>query len=180
MSSYRLAAKDPALELRIKLAYRELPEKHWCRRCPWARAETTVFICPFIEGSCAKLPETINQSNPKLLREKMRAVRRKAAQEGEKRRDREKQPTTIYEANRQQGKLVREKKHELYGRSHTLAEWAELAGMSEDTLRRRMNRGMSLKEAVETPVNEKFITLGKTREADPFIRAMRQLAGKED
>lgn len=39
-----------------------------------------------------------------------------------------------------------------FGESKTIAEWAEEAEISEDTLRKRLRRGMSLQEALTRPL----------------------------
>ena len=152
MSSYRLAAKDPELALRLQLRNRELPEKHWCRGCFWAKIEPPVFVCPFIEGSCAKLPETINRPDPELLRQKMREVRRRAAQEDEEQRAKEGRMTAVGERMTQRKKTTRGELYILDGQVHTLPEWAAQAGMSDTTLRKRLKKGMSLQEALKHPV----------------------------
>ncbi|KKK59946.1 hypothetical protein LCGC14_3029280, partial [marine sediment metagenome] len=43
--------------------------------------------------------------------------------------------------------------HELDGEQHTLAQWAELAGIDYNTVRRRVYQGWVLKEALGTPKN---------------------------
>ncbi|MGN6311744.1 MAG: hypothetical protein ACTHNN_19565 [Xanthobacteraceae bacterium] len=46
------------------------------------------------------------------------------------------------------------KRYEFDGREQTLSEWANEAGLSVDTVRWRIQSGMSLGDALTTPINE--------------------------
>lgn len=52
-----------------------LPEKHWCRGCVWGINMLDRFVCPFVEGSCARIPETMTNPNPELFRQKICATK---------------------------------------------------------------------------------------------------------
>lgn len=173
MSSYRLAPKDPEAALIRELNARELPEEHWCRGCCWATVQPPVFICPFIEGSCARLPDTLEHPDKEKLRGRIRAVRRIAAAQEEHKRRAEGRMTAAGEEMLRRKKANAVPLMECYGQHHTIVEWAKIAGMHESTLRKRMKKGMSLQEAIEMPVKAQFVTNGQTQEADDFIRRLR-------
>lgn len=176
MSSYKYAPRDMEQENRYRINQMELPEKHFCRGCCWAKVEPPVFMCPFVEGSCARIPETMENPDPEELHKRMRAVRMIAAAEDEAKRKAEGRMTAAGEKMLQRKKPNHGELYEMDGMVHTIPEWATRAGMSDTTLRKRIRRGMSLQEAMETPVNCKFRTHGESREPDAYIQALRDTA----
>ena len=61
----------PDSELIVSDAASSIPEDHWCRGCPWAVNMIDRFVCPFVEGSCARVPETIIEPDMEKLRTKL-------------------------------------------------------------------------------------------------------------
>lgn len=179
MSSYKYAPRDPEADNRRQMNARELPKKHFCRGCVWATVNPPVFICPFVEGSCAKIPETLENPDPERLHKWVRAVRRIAAAEDEIQRRAEGRMTAAGEEMQKRKKPNHGELYELDGIVHTIPEWAARAGMSDKTLRKRLQKGMSLQEAMATPVDKKYQSYGQKREPDAFILALRDTMGIE-
>ena len=50
----------PDSDLIISGAHKELPEYHWCKKCVWATNLGDRYMCPFVEGSCVRFPDTID------------------------------------------------------------------------------------------------------------------------
>ena len=40
---------------------------HWCMNCPYSTFLGDRFSCPFVQGSCIRLPDTMTKPNPKLI-----------------------------------------------------------------------------------------------------------------
>lgn len=51
--------------------HKEIPADHWCRGCEWATNLMDRFMCPFIDGSCAKIPMSIKHPDPQFFREEL-------------------------------------------------------------------------------------------------------------
>ena len=45
----------------------DIPEDHYCWGCPYGKAMQDRFICPFVEGSCARYPQTLMEPDVKLV-----------------------------------------------------------------------------------------------------------------
>lgn len=63
----RKATYIPDEKLIIKGGTKPLPPDHWCDGCGFATRLPDRFMCPFVEGSCARLPGTLDAPNPDVL-----------------------------------------------------------------------------------------------------------------
>lgn len=62
---YRRRMGDvPDSELIIAGRQTDLPPKHWCMHCEWATIMPDRVMCPLADGSCVKIPDTMNQLDP--------------------------------------------------------------------------------------------------------------------
>lgn len=59
-------------DLIIKGAIKDLPADHWCEGCAWATRLSDRYMCPFVYGSCVRLPKTIDNPDPELLHARIR------------------------------------------------------------------------------------------------------------
>jgi len=64
------------------------------------------------------------------------------------------QNQTLMEKRRQLRESVR-KEYVWKGKSHTVAEWARIANLPEETLRKRLKSGWDFETAIKTPVKER-------------------------
>lgn len=51
--------------------YYQMSKNHWCWGCYWAKILQDRFVCPFVNGSCAKIPRTITNPDPALVSSKI-------------------------------------------------------------------------------------------------------------
>lgn len=114
---------------------KELPGDHWCRGCDWATCLMDRFLCPFIEGSCARFPETILEPHPDMLAAEMHKRKPKEKAEPDCPRD---------------GKFA--KQYSIQGETHSVKVWAYLMGISESTIYSRLRAGMTPEQAILTPL----------------------------
>ena len=49
-----------------------LPPDHWCDGCGFATRLADRIMCPFIEGSCVRLPGSIENPNADILHSRIR------------------------------------------------------------------------------------------------------------
>ena len=62
---YRRRMGDvPDSELIIAGRQTDLPPKHWCMHCEWATIMPDRVMCPLADGSCVKIPDTLNKLDP--------------------------------------------------------------------------------------------------------------------
>lgn len=59
-------------DLIVKGAVEELPADHWCEGCAWATRLTDRYMCPFVYGSCVRLPHSIENPNQDILHSRIR------------------------------------------------------------------------------------------------------------
>lgn len=112
----------------------ELPQNHWCRGCEWATCLMNRFLCPFVEGSCARIPETIlNPSVHRMTEEMQKALTKK--------------PTDVDCPAESKGS----RKYTINGETHSLGVWAYLMGISYSAIYTRIRKGMTPEEAILTP-----------------------------
>ena len=63
--------------------------------------------------------------------------------------------TLLQERKRAYDKAYRRKYYEFKGKKHTVAEWARIANLPEEVLRKRIKSGWDFETAIMTPVREK-------------------------
>lgn len=51
--------------------YYSMDKNHLCWGCPWAKVLQDRFVCPFVSGSCVKIPKTIANPDPELVSRKI-------------------------------------------------------------------------------------------------------------
>lgn len=61
----------PDSELIISGKMQGLPDKHWCKGCQWATNLDDRYMCPFVEGSCARIPWSIFEPAPDVLHKRI-------------------------------------------------------------------------------------------------------------
>ena len=49
-----------------------LPPDHWCDGCGFATRLPDRMMCPFVEGSCVRIPGSIENPNPDILHSRIR------------------------------------------------------------------------------------------------------------
>lgn len=76
--------KEPEEPL-LRNGYKEIPKDHWCRGCEWAKNLLDRFMCPFIEGSCVKIPMSIQHPDPQFFQEELEYDRLYKAAKAKKR-----------------------------------------------------------------------------------------------
>ena len=57
----------PDSELIIGGNTKPLPIDHWCEGCPWGSRMHDRYMCPFVEGSCVRLPGSMEHPAPEIL-----------------------------------------------------------------------------------------------------------------
>lgn len=65
-----ITIKHPAptdKELIVKGAIKELPQDHWCEGCGFATRLSDRFMCPFVAGSCVRVPGSLENPSPEIL-----------------------------------------------------------------------------------------------------------------
>lgn len=62
----------PDSKLIVKSKAEELPIDHWCEGCGFATRLHDRYMCPFIAGSCVRLPGSLEKPSPELLRSRIR------------------------------------------------------------------------------------------------------------
>lgn len=86
---------------------------HYCMGCMWGRYEGDRFFCLFVEGSCARLPETILEPVPELASAhelRLENARRRAAKlrEEKERREAEARARALARANEEMDAAIEE------------------------------------------------------------------------
>ena len=62
----------PDSELIVSRKQKDIPDYHWCKGCQWATNLGDRYMCPFVEGSCVRIPWSIDNPNPELLHKRIR------------------------------------------------------------------------------------------------------------
>lgn len=62
----------PDDQLLVGGTIKPLPPDHWCDGCGFATRLTDRIMCPFVEGSCVRLPGTVEEPNRELLGRRIR------------------------------------------------------------------------------------------------------------
>lgn len=61
----------PDSELICKNKRRDLPKGHWRMGCEYTTNLIDRFMCPFVEGSCIKIPRTMENPDPEYLEKRI-------------------------------------------------------------------------------------------------------------
>lgn len=68
----RIAEKViPDAELLKGGTFKPLPPDHWCEGCGWAKRMEDRFVCPFVQGSCVRVPGTLEKPDIDLLHKRV-------------------------------------------------------------------------------------------------------------
>lgn len=70
---YRRRMGDvPDSELIISNRQSELPDYHWCLGCQWGTVMADRVMCPLAIGSCARMPETMDNLDPEAVHNRIK------------------------------------------------------------------------------------------------------------
>lgn len=61
----------PDSELIVFRKQKDIPDYHWCKGCQWGTNLGDRYMCPFVEGSCVRIPWSIEQPNPEMLHKRI-------------------------------------------------------------------------------------------------------------
>lgn len=136
---------------------KQVPADHFCRGCGWARFEDGAVFCPFIEGSCARFPETLVE--PDLERVRTRPPINA--------------PEPVIDLTQRERPQDYPMRFTFGGETKTIAEWSEFYGVLLSTLRFRMSMGWNIGAALERGREESYkrrsqnsVDNGKNRDED--------------
>ena len=62
----------PDSELIISGKQKDVPEYHWCKGCQWGTFLGDRYMCPFVEGSCVRIPWSIENPKPDMLHKRIK------------------------------------------------------------------------------------------------------------
>lgn len=62
----------PDSELIVSGQVKPLPEYHWCKGCQWGTNLGDRYMCPFVHGSCARIPWSIEAPNHEMLHNRIK------------------------------------------------------------------------------------------------------------
>ena len=62
----------PDSELIVSGKAQSLPDYHWCKGCQWGTNLGDRYMCPFVMGSCARIPWSMETPNPEMLIKRIR------------------------------------------------------------------------------------------------------------
>lgn len=62
----------PDDKLLVNGAIKPLPPDHWCDGCGFDTRLPDRMVCPFVEGSCVRIPGSLENPSPEILHSRIR------------------------------------------------------------------------------------------------------------